>query len=603
VSSPRDVAAARAAFEQAMAALRAGDAAGAERGYRKALRAEPAFVEAHYNLAHLMQSAGRIEEAIAGYRRALALRPQMATAHNNLANALRVQGRAEEALAHYAEALRIDPRLADALANSGTLLRELGRSHEATALLERAVALRPDAWPALVNLGIAYHERGRDAEAVGYFRRALAIEPRSHEALNGLGNALAAQGDVASAMAAYRAAMAAAPDDPDAYSNLGTLEQEQGDVDAAMDSYRAALERRPDHADALSNLGYLLQEQGSLDAAIGWYERALAANPRAARAGYNLALALLVRGDLARGWDLHELRFATRPPVAIAPALPIPPLGFADLATPQRIAVWREQGVGDQVVYSTLATELAARGHEIVLEVDRRLVATYARAHPDWTVVAPEDSGAAFARCTRQLAVGSLPRLLRRDAASFDAQPPHLLAAEPARVDAYRARLAAPGKRTVAISWRSFQPKGRGYLQGKKSARLAAFAALASRDDLRLVDVQYGDTAAERAQFAAAGGQLARLEDLDLFNDLDGVLAAIAACDLAITTSNVTAHLAGALGKPTFLFYPTGVAPLHYWAPRADGRSRWYPSVRIVTGPELDSWEKAIARVEELSRA
>ena len=99
MSSPRDVAAARAAFDQAMAAHRAGDVDGAERAYRKALRAEPAFAEAHYNLAHLMQAAGRIEEAVAGYRRALALRPRMAVAHNNLANALRLQGRADEALA------------------------------------------------------------------------------------------------------------------------------------------------------------------------------------------------------------------------------------------------------------------------------------------------------------------------------------------------------------------------------------------------------------------------------------------------------------------------------------------------------------------------
>ncbi len=373
--------------------------------------------------------------------------------------------------------------------------------------------------------------------------------------------------------------------------------QERGDAAAAMDSYRAALERRPDHADALSNLGYLLQEQGQLDEAIGWFERALAANPRAARAGYNLALALLVRGDYARGWPLHELRFDTRPPVAVARGLPQPALGAGDLATPQRIAVWREQGVGDQVVYSTLVPELAARGHEIVLEVDRRLVAAYARAHPEWKVVGPEDCALSFARCTRQVAVGSLPRLLRPDAASFDAQPPRLLAADPQRVEAYRARLAAPGARTVAISWRSFQPKGRGYLQRKKSAGLAAFAPLAARADLRLVDVQYGDTAAERAQFAQSGGRLARIEELDLFADLEGVLAAIEACDLAITTSNVTAHLAGALGKPTLLFYPAGVAPLHYWAPRADGRSRWYPSVRIVTGPGLESWDASVAAV------
>ncbi len=91
-----------------------------------------------------------------------------------------------------------------------------------------------------------------------------------------------------------------------------------------------------------------------------------------------------------------------------------------------------------------------------------------------------------------------------------------------------------------------------------------------------------------------------RLEGLDLFDDLDGVLAAIEACDLVVTTSNVTAHLAGALGKPTWLVYLAANPPFHYWVPLADGQSLWYPSVRVVTGRSLDTWEKAMARIDEL---
>jgi tetratricopeptide (TPR) repeat protein len=577
-----------------------GDGPGAERAYQRALQADPALAEAHYNLGHLYQQAGRIEEAIACYRAALVQRAQLAPAHNNLANALKLTGRREEALAHYAEAVRIDPQLADALSNFGTLLREEGRFAEAVPLLERSEQLKPGSWAVLNNLGIAYHELKRDAEAVARYRRALELAPGFHDARNNLGNALAAEGDEEGAMECYRAVIAQAPDHPDAYSNLGLLLQERGAVDEAIDAYRKALALRADHADALSNLGYLLQEQGRLDEAIEYYRRAMEANPRNARAGYNLALAFIVRGDFARGWELHRLRFETTPPIAIARRLPIPPLTAADLDTPQRIALWREQGVGDQLLYSSLVPELAARGHAIVLEVDRRLVPAYVRAHPDWTVVSPEASEAAFNGGTRHAAVGSLAQLLRPSVQSFESQPARLLDTDPARVAEFRARLAGPGTRTVAISWRSFQPKGRGYVQRKKSAPLEAFAPLADRADLRLLDVQYGDTAAEREAFAARGHRLVRLEGLDLFDDLDGVLAAIDAIDLVVTTSNVTAHLAGALGKPTWLVYLAANPPFHYWVPRADGRSLWYPSVRIVTGRELDTWEKAMARVDEL---
>jgi ADP-heptose:LPS heptosyltransferase len=123
---------------------------------------------------------------------------------------------------------------------------------------------------------------------------------------------------------------------------------------------------------------------------------------------------------------------------------------------------------------------------------------------------------------------------------------------------------------------------------------------LSRRGSLRLLDLQYGDTAAERARFAAAGGRLERLDELDLFNDLEGVLAAVEACDVIVTTSNVTAHFAGALGRPTLLFYLAANPPFHYWVPDRDGRCLWYPSVRIVTGPAIDTWPRALAHIDEL---
>jgi hypothetical protein len=196
--------------------------------------------------------------------------------------------------------------------------------------------------------------------------------------------------------------------------------------------------------------------------------------------------------------------------------------------------------------------------------------------------------------------VGSLPRLLRTTRESLARQPRALLKADGPRARNIRARVAPGNERVVGISWRSFQPKGRGHVARKKSAPLEAFMKLSNAPAVRLLDLQYGDTATERDAFERGGGRLEHLDDLDLFNDLDGVLAAIEACDLVATTSNVTAHLAGALGKRTLLFYLGGHSPFHYWVPGEDGRSLWYPSVEIVTGPALDTWERALERVHEL---
>ena len=577
-----------------------GDAAGAEQAYRKAIALKPDYPEAFYNLGLVMQEAGRAGEAIASYRKALQLRPQFAAAHNNLANALLAEGREDDAMVHYQAATRIDPRLGDAFSNLGLLLKSRGKVPGAIAALERAAALRPGTAPVHDNLGIAYYAAHRYADAEAAHRRALAIQPDSADALNNLGNALGALGRPDEALAAYQGVLDRFPDHADALSNRGLVLHEQRRTEEAMACYRQALAAKPDHFDALNNLGYLLQEEGKRREAMEYYRRALQANPRATRAAYNLGLAHLQEKEFGPGWTLHEARFETTPPTVVRRAFDMPELTVEDLDQGHRVAIWGEQGVGDRLLAATLLPSLTARGTDFVLEVDPRLRPAFARANPAWRMVDTPVPNSAFEGCDRYLPSGSLGRILRPDLASFDAQPASILQADPVRRDTYRKALEEKGRRRVAISWRSFQPVARGFVQAKKSAPLEAFAALAARDDIRLIDVQYGDTAEERSNFVAKHGDtIRRVEGLDLRNDLEGVLAVIDACDLVITTSNVTAHLGAALGKPTWLLYLSDNPPFHYWVRVGEDRSLWYPSLRIVTGRELDGWPRLFERVHE----
>jgi ADP-heptose:LPS heptosyltransferase len=140
----------------------------------------------------------------------------------------------------------------------------------------------------------------------------------------------------------------------------------------------------------------------------------------------------------------------------------------------------------------------------------------------------------------------------------------------------------------VALSWRSTR---RDSLVLRKSAPLVDLAPLLKLVGARFVDVQYGDTMAEReAVEKSAGVRLARFDEVDYFNDLEELLAILEACDLLITTSNATAHFAGALGKRTWLLYLADRAPFHYWAHGGDHRCLWYPSVEIVSAPQFTDW-------------
>jgi tetratricopeptide (TPR) repeat protein len=581
--------------DDALARLRAGDPAGAERILRGILATTPDSPQALDLLGASLATMGRLDEAIAAYRKALSLDPSMWAAHNDLGNALRGRGLHAEALEHYAAAARLAPDSVDAASNYAAALRESGRPMGAAAVLEAALRRRPDSPDLLEGLGALYYDANRVDEAERCLRRALELAPDMIGPRINLGNLCAVQGRVDEAIEMYRGVVARNPSIPDVQSNLGIALQEKGDVQGAMACYELALAARPDHPEALNNLGYLLHESGRREEAVRRYERALEANPRFALAQYNLAAEKLGSRQFAEGWRLAESRFAIVPPVAIDRAFPVPRLTSENLRGARKAAVWAEQGIGDQILYGTMLPDLAKRSVPFVLEVDSRLLAAFRRAHPEWEVVGAEESAAAFAACDRHIPVASLGAILRPDVQSFAGQPKALLAADRARAEAMRRSLGSGNRRIVGISWRSFQQKNRAGLERRKSASLADFLDLSRRDDLLLVDLQYGDTAEERNRFAAQGGRLARIEGLDLFEDIDGVLAAVEACDLVVTTSNVTAHFAGALGKDARLLYLAGVPPFHYWSTDESGRCLWYPSIRIVTALQL-RWPDLIAQ-------
>ena len=383
-------------------------------------------------------------------------------------------------------------------------------------------------------------------------------------------------------------------------SNRGAALRALRRYEEALADYDRALALAPRSATTLNNRGVTLAALGRHREAVECYDAALALDADYARARYNRALSRLMLGDFRNGWIDYEWRWAGGENPSSPRAFKVPPFSESDWGAGHRVALWTEQGLGDEVLFSTLAADLAARGQAFVLEVDRRLLEAYRRAHPDWSVVAKEESEDAFSTCDRHLALGSLGRILRPSRESFERQPAVLLAADTVRRDAYRRSLAKAGERLIGISWRTFQPKLRTFYELTKSAPLAAFGALSHHPGLALVDLQYGDTAAERDAFERDGGRLARIADLDLYGDLDGLLALISACDVVVTTSNATAHLAGAIGKRTLLVYLSGNPPFHYWVPKPDGTSLWYPSVTIVSGPSIDTWARALGHVQEI---
>jgi ADP-heptose:LPS heptosyltransferase len=114
------------------------------------------------------------------------------------------------------------------------------------------------------------------------------------------------------------------------------------------------------------------------------------------------------------------------------------------------------------------------------------------------------------------------------------------------------------------------------------------------------IDLQYGDTKVEKKSlFNDFDIEVRSIDEIDNFNDIDGLASLIDVCDFIVTISNVTAHIAGALGKKVFLMLPySGAGKMWYWHESLN-KSLWYPSIQIFTQTKAGDWSTPVNEIKE----
>lgn len=616
------------ALSTAVAHHQAGRLAEAEAGYRAVLRTQPNNPDALHLLGVLAIQSGRPAVAVDLIRKAIARDGRMAAYHDNLGSALAASGKPADAANAHTQALRLQPDFAQARFNLGNALQAMGSSGRAAAALAGALALRPDYGKAWYNHGNALRALGRAEAAAAAYRHATVLLPGMAEAHNNLGDTLAALGRLDDAVVEHRTVVRLRPDDANALYNLGAVLQQRGAFEEAEIAYREAVRRspghvaalnnlgsvlkrlgrpaqaelchrealrlRPDFVEALYNLGNALHRQGKFDEAAACYEQALDRKPDLATASHNLALLSLLHGDLARGWYGYERRFAAGE--AIPDRHPPLPRWQGEPLAGRRLLVWREQGVGDEMMFASCYGELlAVADGPVTIETDRRLVPLFARSFPTATLraesldeagretVVPPDAAL-------HIPAGSLPGMVRPTLASFTPAAPWLVP-DPQRLAVWKARVAALGRGlTVGICWRS---------QLVTEERRASYTTLdqwlpvLSVPGIRVVTLQYGDVEAEiRALEERKGIVLHRWDDLDLKDDFENLAPLVASLDLVVTVATSVGELAGALGVPVWRFGGAGD-----WSVLGTGCRPWYPSMRLFHAASGEDFNGVLGRI------
>ena len=113
--------------------------------------------------------------------------------------------------------------------------------------------------------------------------------------------------------------------------------------------------------------------------------------------------------------------------------------------------------------------------------------------------------------------------------------------------------------------------------------------------DVEFVNLQYGETSDEREEFKEEfHKEIIDFNKYNLTNNFENLTALVESCDLIITISNITAHIAGAIGKKTWVIVP--LSTLWHWFHKRSN-SLWYPNVELFRQKQYGQWEDVINKL------
>lgn len=596
------MAAAQTVLQKLQAGLdahRRDDLTSAERHYRAVLQAAPDTLDAYNLLGRLLVQSGRAGDAIPLLRHALDRNAGQPGLWISYAEALLVYGANETAREAAEKARQLAPKDSDVLYVWAEAQRAASAWVAAADGYRRLLAVRPEHAGAWLQLAACLQAMGDLTGAKQATECALQHAPQAPECHNNLGSLYAAGDDHATALMHFERAMALRPNYSAALINKAASLRETARAAEAIPLLEQAITltaAHPQaHAQALAGLAQARHSLGQIGDARRLYHDALAREPNNAEAQWNYALASLTAGDFAAGWQAYAWRWRKAVPPLPHRAWPWPVWTGTEIAG-KRLLIWGEQGLGDRLLLLQFLPGLIEDGAKITVETDPRLIPLLQRSFASVDFI-PEGIYPAAEILQRQFD-GHRP-LGDLAVTAPSGQP--ILRADPVRARALADTYRGDGHdRLIGLSWRSANPT----LGAAKSVPIAALAPLAAIAGLRFVCLQYGATDEEHAALRALFGTRYIVDPgIDAQNDLVGLADQIAALDLTLTVSNVTAHLAGSLGRPVWLLAPPAGRSLFFYLMATGEGTPWYPSMRVFRrgqGEGSESQLQAVAKALEL---
>jgi tetratricopeptide (TPR) repeat protein len=572
-----------ALYEAGLRHRQAGRPLDAQLCCQEALAIDPNHADSLHLLGQLSFDARQFDHALEWLTRAIRQdpRPEYLAA---LGNTLQRQGRHEDALKAFDKAVQLRPDDADLWKELGGGLAELRRTDEALLTFQHALKLKPDHWDAAYRCGFLLREMGRPEEALPYLDLVDRLKPNQHVVLEMRALVLHSLKRYEEALADNYRAYKLNPGNPDTCNNIGASLQFLSRDEEALPWFDRAIARRPGYVLAMLNKAASQLQTHRHAEAEATYLEVKAIAPGNAEPDWNLSLLYMLTGNFEIGWAMREARWRKANP-GVYPKFSEPRWFGETSLEGKTIVICADEGLGDTIQFARYVPMVTALGARVILVVD-----------PPAHALLSGLSG--VSQCLRKdidvlpafdlhCPMSGLPLAF---GTGLDTIPPGVSYLPPlpeARVRAWEDRLGPHDKLRVGLVWSGNPVHSNDH---NRSTSLRTFTGILDLD-ATFVSLQKDPRPGDQAMLRERTDIVDPTAEL---TDLVETAALLSCLDVMITVDTSVAHLAAALGRPTWILLPYD--PDYRWLLGRDD-SPWYPTARLFRQSKTRDYATVLDRV------
>ena len=529
----------------------------------------------------MVSKLNQLEKSIKCFEKILKITPNHEESLQNLyVNLLKIN-KFDESIIIINKLLNQNPKHYQALRDKAYIFYLKKDYSNADKLINKAIKIKDNEVFGINLLGLICVATDKNKIALNTFKKAILINKNYFDSYNNLGKCYFDNEDLENAFINFKKAHRINPKSELPIINIGNVLSLKDKYKFAINFYKKALEINPLNKLIIPNIAISYCRLKNLEQATIYYYKAKKLSPENYDLDLSYSYLLLHKKKFSEAWKLFESRLETKKVKKanifhenIKHKISIK----SKITSNDKILIVREQGVGDEILFSSMYNDLLNKYKNISIETDTRLIKIYERSFGRGIFFPSGHFSSSLKKIedfNKILYAGSLTKYFRPNENSFNKKS--YLLSDKVNDNKYKKILDRFNQnKKIGLSWKSVVN-----IYGRlKSLKIEDFTPL-FRQNRAFINLQYGNVLDEIVSFKQNGFDIYNFENVDLFNDFESIISILKNLDLFVTVSNSTAHLAAALGIPTIVICPKKTSTYYYWDYN-DGFTPWYNNVRVL---------------------